>query len=1079
MMKYLQNIILILVLLLMTNAASAQRDNVLRGTISDSDTKERIIGATIAEYDKDDRIIGGSITDINGNFVLNIRSADNVFRASCIGFEALEFSIQGKTVVQLELKSESIQMEEVVVIAAIGDRDALSGVAERDATGSRVKVDMINTKHVGISSAEEALQGTISGVDIMASSGNPGSGSVIVIRGLSSLGGARPLIVVDNVPQDIRIDQNFDFASADQEDIGDLVNISPQDIKSIEVLKDASSAAVWGSKGANGVLLIETHRGRKGKTVFEYQGKYTLNVQPSAIPMQNGDEYITLQLEELQNAYGLFLLPQEIAYDRTFADFYNYSANTDWLDAITQYGFINDQYFKLSGGGEKTSYFISTNYLKNSGTTINTSLSRFSTRINLDYNVSTKIHFSININYTNSYKEDNYFDRNDMKNRQIREMAYIKAPNMSIWEYDQYGNPTGEYFTPILNYQGDGLSYYNPVAIGNLSVNDNEENQLENNFTLRYQMLPWLRMQEMIVFQYLGNKGKQFLPLDAVGADWINTLNNKAKEENTSSDRILSRSQLFFLPRLKNKKHSLNGILTAEVESSTLKGMYESGGIGPSVNLSDAALQTPILSLSSTRVEQAGLGFLGSMNYKYKDRYLVSVNTRLDGSSKFGASQRWGLFPSISTGWRFSSEEWFNSMEWLSNGKIRASWGQVGKQPNSAYDRHAIFDPAIPNRYINNPIIIPKQVQLDNLKWETVTAWNIGIDLGAMKERYTLTVEWYNKETKDILWQNYEIPLSSGFNTLKSFNGGVVENYGWEIYGRADVIRKSELKLNFNFNLAQNFNSFLEFPANFNNEINTSISTGQYPVKANVGQPIGSFYGFNYLGVWPSDEAVIATNANGEILLDILGNPVPLSYKGTYEFRGGDARYEDVNHDGQIDLNDVVYLGDSNPSIIGGFGSSLSWKQFDLSAQFQFRTGFQIVNMMALSTEGMQDKNNQSKAVLHRWTYQGQDEPDMLPRAYLNHPANNLGSNRYVEDGDFLRLNYVTVSYALKREICRRLKLKSFDMALNMRKLFTITNYTGQDPEIPQIADNPFWIGADRARTPPPKAFTFSVAVGF
>jgi TonB-linked SusC/RagA family outer membrane protein len=513
--------------------------------------------------------------------------------------------------------------------------------------------------------------------------------------------------------------------------------------------------------------------------------------------------------------------------------------------------------------------------------------------------------------------------------------------------------------------------------------------------------------------------------------------------------------------------------------------------LGPSVSLQDAALNAPILYLASSRSQTRGMGFLASANYKLKDRYLLSVNARMDGSSKFGSNERWGLFPSLSLGWRFSSEEWFSNSPWLSNGKLRIAWGQVGTQPGSPYDRHAIFDAPIPNQYIENPIIVPMQVQLDNLKWETVTSWNLGLDIGLFKERITLTGELYNKVTEDILWPNYEIPNSAGidnstggFNPVTSFlkwyNGGSVQNQGWEFFTRIDVIRKGGLTVNINFNIARNFNSFTEFPDNFNNERNSSIATGQYPVKANIGQPIGSFYGFRYLGVWPSDEDVVAVNADGDVLLDIYGEPVPLSYKdGFYEFAGGDAIYEDVNHDGQIDLNDVVYLGDSNPSTMGGFGTAITWKQFYLSAQFQYRTGFQIVNRVALNAEGMRNKNNQSKAVLHRWTYQGQDFPGMLPRAYMWHPANNLGSDRYVEDGDFLRLNYLTLSYALPREICQRLNINALDIALTMRKLLTITNYSGQDPEVPQISDDPFWIGADNARTPPSKAFTLSVALGF
>ena len=283
-----------------------------------------------------------------------------------------------------------------------------------------------------------------------------------------------------------------------------------------------------------------------------------------------------------------------------------------------------------------------------------------------------------------------------------------------------------------------------------------------------------------------------------------------------------------------------------------------------------------------------------------------------------------------------------------------------------------------------------------------------------------------------------------------------------------------------NGNIASNTNTFLEFPESFNNEVATTLGNGQYPRRADIGQSIGAFYGFRYLGVWSSDEEVVALDANEDILRDINGTPIPLTYNNEYAFVGGDAKYQDINFDGNIDLLDVVYLGDSNPDFIGGFGANLMiWKQFRINAQFHYRTGFQIVNEIAMDSEGMLDKNNQSKAVLHRWRIQGQDESGMIPRAYMNHPANNLGSDRYVENGDFLRLNNITFSYSLSRKMLSRIKLNTLDFAFTMRKIYTLTNYTGQDPEIRQVGDDPFWMGTDNARTPIPKGFVLSISLGF
>ena len=1073
-MRFVYTYAVLLLMILSPGKLFAQDGYVIRGTVSDSETGERIIGATVTEYDQNGRIITGTITDFNGNYILKVQDADGIFKISYIGYTTQEFSVDGRETIDISLETASIQMEEVVITAQ-SDFDPLTGASQREITGSRVKIDMSDSKHLGATSADEALQGKVSGLDIMSVSGDPGSGSQIVIRGLGSMGGSKPLIVIDGIPQDIRIESSFDFGGADQEDIGDLVNLAPQDIASIEILKDAASTAVWGSKGADGVLLIKTNRGRTGKTSFEYIGRYSWKVQPPPIPMLTGDEYIMLQLEQLQNRFGVFEIPPELAYDPSFDDYYNYNKNTDWIDAISRNGFVNDQFFKVSGGGEKTRYYAAVNYVNDQGTTLNTSLNRLATRINLDYDVSRKIRFHVNFNYSNTLKESNYV----IEKRNLREMAYIKAPNMSIWDYDKKGEATGEYFTPVYSYQGNGGVFYNPVAVANLSFNDNNENDVANSFVLDYTMLPWLKFRQTIAFQYLSKKTLQFLPSDAIGTDWLDDKVNLAREANRANTKVLSRSNLFFTPHLKNRAHVLKGNLMFEIDQTSSQYTILQSNRGPSGSITDPAANAPIQKLLSGSNESNSVGMLGNLTYIIKGRYIMTANARLDGSSKFGRNQRWGMFPSFSAAWRFSEEPLIKDLKTLSTGKVRAGWGQTGKQPDKPYDRHAIFNTADPNLYIDDPIIIPQQIQLENLKWQTLSDWNLGLDVGLWKDRLTFTGEIYRRVTTDILWEKYDIPHSTGFANLKWFNGGTLENRGWELLVRGNAVRKADYSLSFNFNISNNINSFLEFPNNFNTEVDLSTGNGQYPRKVSIGHPIGSFYGFRYQGVWASDEEVVALDENSNVIVNVNGEPVPLSYKGVYEFKGGDARYEDINHDGKIDLLDVVYLGDSNPRFTGGFGGNFAWRQLALSCQFHFRTGYQIVNEVAMNSEGMLNRNNQSKAVLNRWRVQGQDEPGMLPRAYMSHPANNLGSDRYVEDGDFLRLNNLTLRYGLPGAFCSKVRLKSFELALTMRKILTLTRYSGQNPEIPQQSDDPFWFGTDKARTPTSKSFILSVSVGF
>ncbi|MEN8228485.1 MAG: SusC/RagA family TonB-linked outer membrane protein [Bacteroidota bacterium] len=1079
-MKMAKKVIILLLALGCFVQALPQQKKIIRGRIIDKDDKTAVIGANVIEYDKENRIINGTITNVNGDFILEMRNPENIIRISVIGYNTREISTNAAGPLVIELDPSNVELEEVTVTAVAKTKHSLTNIDDRDKASSSVKVDLIEMQDAGFLSASDALQGKVSGLDIIAASGDPGSGSQLVIRGLSGMGNSQPLIVIDGIPQ-IRIPQDFDLSSADTEDISELVNIALQDIKSIEILKDAGSTAVYGSRGADGVLLIETHTGKLGKVQFDYQYKNSINFQPPAIPMLNGDEYVMLQLEEWHNARGVFDIPPEIAYDKDYVDFYNYSANTDWLGAITQNSMTHDHYFKVSGGGQKTRYFTSFSYVDEGGTTINTNSRRFSTRVNLDYYLSRKLLFTVQFNYTNNNTEGNL----ELSDRNVRNMAYIKAPNMSIWEYDANGVPTGEYFTPINSYQGAGSSYYNPVAISDLGKDDRVVNQLQNTFRLRYSILEWLTLRETISFQYRGQKSQAYLPYNAFGADWLAWNVNKADEGNNIESQIRTETQLAFDSPFKNENHVLSGALSWITDQSRYEWMYIQSNKTPSTDIQDPAIDAQINWIGTGSGETRSLGALANINYKYKDRYMIQSILRADAHSAFGLNNRWGLFKGVSVGWRFSSESFMQRFQFLDESMLRASWGVAGRQPTDSYARFATYESTSNGNYITNPAIVPTQIQLNNLRWENIESYDVGLELNFLDYRLYVEGDVYIKTTSDLLfggsqdWQKYEIPTSSGYEYLNYLNGGELVNKGWELMMEYKIIQGENFRWAVNFNTSQNINSFVDLPDNFNTERSTSISNKEYPRRVMIGEPIGSFFGFRYLGVYPTDADALARDANGNVLVDEAGVPIPMTYAGSYIFRGGDAMYEDINKDGVIDLNDVVYIGDSNPDFIGGFGTSFDYKNFDLSFAFHYRMGFDIVNGVAIETEGMYDKNNQSKAVLSRWRVQGQDEEGMLPRAYLYHPANNLGSDRYVEPGDYLRLINMKLGYRLRRDLCEKLRVRSMNFAVSARKMMTLTNYSGQDPEISQDASDPFWIGVDRAKTPPPKMITMSISVGF
>ena len=1075
-MKNIYILVLALSFLFQSFEMAAQQGTVIRGRVTDQATGEPLPGVNIVEMDDQNRVVKGVITDVNGNYVFEVSNAQHTIQVSFVGYEAQTFKINGRSRINVALEPQTLGIEQVTVTAE-SRGDDLTGVADRDQTGSSMKVDMEKLSGQAGVSAASALQGQVSGLDIISASGAPGSGSNIVIRGMGSLGNTNPLIVVDGIPQDIETEQ-FNFASADQHDLGQLLSIAPQDIASVEVLKDAASTAVWGSKGANGVLLIETNKGTKGNIQFAYDYKASANIQPPPIPMLNGDEYITLQLEEWHNAEGNFDIPQEIAYDRNFVDFHNYTANTDWVNRITQDSYTHDHFFKMSGGGEKSNYYASVNYQDEGGTTTNTSFQRFSVRVNFDYNISDNLRFTTNFTYTNNFREQNpeIFGVvvGDKWNRwmNVRQMGYIKSPNMSVWEYDQQGNPTGDYFTPIETYQGRGSDYFNPIAISNLGMNDTRKNEVQNNFKINYTITDWLIFKESISFSYINNKGNKFLPSAAIGADWLYYENNSAQERNSINNRLLSRSQFFIRPFRAGGDHSLTGVLMWEMEDSKSQFMNMSQNRGPTMFITDPAQNAPVGGIKSGSTHTRMFGALSSISYKFKDRYLLNANLRADGSSAFGQRNQWGLFPSLSLGWRFSDENFLQGLNFLNESKIRLSWGESGKKINKAYASYAYYSTF--NQYMGEQAIIPNQIELANLRWQTVTTWNAGIDINMFDNRLYIQAETYKKLTSDLLWDDYNIPTSTGYRDLDYFNGGELQNIGWEYFMRGTLIQQKNFQLSLNFNTSQNINSFKSFPENFKKDKGSSIGNGEYPRKAEVGKPIGSFYGFRYLGVYPSDEDAVARDENGEILTDSKGKAIPMSFLETYEFKGGDAMYEDINHDGKIDILDAVYIGDSSPEFIGGFGTNIRYKQLSASVSFHYRLGFDIINQVAADTEGMLNRSNQSKAVLYRWKRQGMDYEGLLPRAYMDHPSNNLGSDRYVEKGDFLRLNNVSITYRLKQDIAERFNLNNMSVRLVARNLLTFTNYSGQDPEIGRVGLDPFFLGTDKARTPPPRVYSLA-----
>jgi TonB-linked SusC/RagA family outer membrane protein len=1067
--------IVFLILMLPLISVFSQVPLVLKGKVID-ETGEALIGVTIIEVNELNRSLNGTVTDLNGNFTLRLSNPDTKVRISYIGFMTEEHTISGQTFLEVDLEEETQLLDEVVVTAEAKKIGGFIPVSERDLTSAVSTVDMKELEEIKVSSVGEMLQGRASNVDITMASGDPGAGMSVRIRGTASISGSnQPLIVVDGVPFEIELDNDFDFSAVTQEQFSGLLNIAPEDILTIQVLKDAAATAVWGSRGANGVLLIETKRGVKGKTTFDYIYKLSILQQPKSIPLLDGDSYSMLMLEGILNS-GSTEIPKELAYDKNWEEYYNYSQNTNWLDEITQTGLAHDHNFSLMGGGESALYRFSLGYLDQEGTTKGTHFTRFTSRFNLDYHVSRKLLFSGDLSYAYSDNDLSYRESTEhyQDARGVRQLAYIKAPNMSIYDFDSEGNMSDNYFSPGENFQGSGNRWYNPAAMANESTWNRKQHRLRTKFQLKYNILDNLVFQSFVAYDIDNQLENRFLPQNVTGLHWTSTSVNLASGMDLQSSVLETQAQLLYT-LLRGIKHKLTTMIAFTLSDKKNRWYYGSTSNLPSSYLTNYAQPAPIYWIGDGYSQNRMLAFLGFAHYSLLDRYLVQFNIRREGSSRFGYESRWGTFPSISLAYRISAERFMSGLKFINDLKLRYSYGVNGNQPSGSYGYFNLYSTG--QEYIDMAVVVPTNLQLDNFRWEKNSQINWGLDLFAFKNYLEFHFDVYNQKSKDLIWENLSLPSTSGFPRITR-NWGSMDNRGWELMFVTDIIRKEKLKLDVNFNIAHNENKITEIPENFDFEFGSEANNGQYARRAVAGHPIGSFYGFKYLGVYPTDADAVAHDGDGNVIYDMAGDPLYMRYANAdgYRFRGGDAIYQDINYDGLINELDIVKLGDSNPRFLGGFGSKAVWGNFIATLFFHYRLGQDIVNRTKINNENMYYRNNQSVSVLNRWRRQG-DITD-IPRALYNQGYNYLGSDRFVEDASFVRFKSASISYSF-RNFANRIRLKDLKLHFMVYNLYTWTMYTGVDPEVPMFSNDPFFIGEDKADTPPPMSFIFSINIKF
>ena len=1092
-----------------------------------------VMMCNVVEVDGNNRNISFAQTDFNGNFSMTVKNTKNKLKISYVGFKTQILPIGTRTTFNIKLQNAT-QIKEVTVTAKKKFNQGGLAIPDREVSVAAQTFNMSAVDGLAFTSADEALQGQIAGLDIVANSGNLGAGTSMRLRGVTSINGsAEPLIVVDGNIFD-NPDENFDFQNANEETYASLLSVNPSDIEDIQVLKDAAATAVWGSRGANGVISIRTKRGARGATRVDYSLRIQTSWQPKGYNLLNGDDY-TMMLKEMyynpsQSATATTNI-NEINYNRSWAEFENWNNNTDWVDEVQQTAWSQYHYLTISGGGEKANFRISAGYDHQNGTIIEQRLDRFTTKLALDYFVSDRITFRTTFPLTYTANHRNYDDN-------ILGRAQKMAPNMSVYRQDANGNNTSEYYIMLpegaSNEAGSSVAQTsskqlsnirdlgNPVAIAHKAWRDENTYRISPEFRLDYYLLgkddshTQLNYTGLVYIDIFSKSEPKYWSGELSTKGWNDGNYNRSEVYDYNSLAFTTRHTMTFNPHFNNEDLYATMLGRWEMTSGNDNSQTVVNRNAPNGTTSPT-VDTAIEDMSSGNGQWRSMSMTYSGHFSYKSKYSFDFSVRADGTTKFGDSKKWGWFPGVSARWNISDEKFMDwSKKFLSMLSFRPSWGIVGRQPGSQYLQYAKYNTSGLYGSISDTksVTYLEGLQLNELQWERTTQYNVGGDFGFLDDRITGDFNYYFKRTKDLLMSGVRVPSSAGFTSLAWANVGEMTNKGWELNVNANkIIKVGKFSVSANFNISQNFNEIVDMDESVLESINSewnSDARGQFLNRIQKGNPLGSIYGLRYKGVyqytyeyltnlktsngWDGEQlrayindeflakgktAPIAIDADGKVMMDAKGNPIRLAYnfsegKSTYEFQGGDAIYEDVNHDGQINSLDIVYLGNSNPHLNGGFGFNLQYGDWSLRSNFNYRQGIKIVNSAKMALEEMFNAYNQSSAVNWRWRKNG--DVTTMPRAMFDTGFNWQGSDRYVEDASFVRMSYIQLVYNFNRKLLKPLGLRRLQVSLSGQNLLCWSKYSGTDPE---HSPGSWGIAYDSSQTPRSKSVTMNLQVGF
>ena len=912
-------------------------------------------------------------------------------------------------------------------------------------TESVAAVSVVNGKGINELipvSIDALLQGQAAGVQVTNVSGAPGSGALTNIRGASSLNaGTLPLYIVDGIPVKTYRFQNPIGKNVDNNPLAD---INPDDIASVTVLKDAQATALYGMRGANGVVIITTTGGTAGKTYLDFSAYTGVMLAPKKQSVLNADEYRAYILEketargltpgDIANGVGKYLLVSTPADQAE-----RYNNNTDWQDEITRRGAFNNYHLRLRGGDAVAKYSLSIGYTNQGGALSKSKYERFTARFNLDYKVNRKLTILNTVAYARTEKK--VLDEGNAPETNPLYLATLKSPVLAPFTQDLAGLNLST--VDSADYAGKN----NPYAVVNRMKNINSTNRIMAGITGQYVFSRFLTLSASIYADYIRLNETRFRP----GAGFMpeEEIIRAASENNSSEIMLLNENSLNFT-KIFGKHHSLNAFVANAFQTTSVRNEFALAINSPSDEFTNISATDPQLidSISSFEPDWKLMSFFAGANYAYKERYLLGANFRADGSSRFAKGKRWGYFPSVAIGWRVSSEPFFKSKKIINELKLRASYGLTGNQEVGYWGAYNALVPAI---YKNQPGVRLGALGNPDFTWEKTRQFNAGFDASLLK-RINVTADFYVKNTTDLL--NFmKLAGTTGFNGYL-VNDGEVKNTGVELSVSGKVLRK---KFGWHTLLtgAFNKNQIIRAPKGQD----PAVSYGHYQSNGAPGNAIGAFWGYNAIGVYRSTADVNVKNGENN------GHP----------FQGGDIIFEDVDKNGVIDERDMKLLGKSNPDFFGGFSNTFTYKSFDLNIFVDFAMGREVYNTQRAALEAMTNYDNQSTTIKDRWRADG-DITDM-PRMLHNDPVGNTRfSSRWIEDGSYVRFKAITIGYNIPAKETRKV-FKSARIILTAQNLFTITKYKGYGPEVGSIT-NPVNYSIDYGNMPQLRSFVAGINIG-